>query len=55
MANKGISQFIKDIYRLYKLGKGNGESLISVDESLFIHLNRQKTWVLVLKILKQKK
>ena len=43
---KSLAHYIKDIYRLYKLGKPNGESLISVDESLFIHLKRQKIWVL---------
>ena len=43
---RALAHYIKDIYRLYKLGKPNGESLISVDESLFIHLKRQKIWVL---------
>ena len=41
-----LAHYIKDIYRLYKLGKPNGESLINVNETLFIHLKGHKIWVL---------
>ena len=34
-----FGHYIKDIYRLNKLGKSNGGSNISIDESLFTHYN----------------
>ena len=40
-----IAHYLKDIYRLYKLGKSERGSLINIDESLFIHINDEKIWI----------
>ena len=40
-----ITHYLKDIYRLYKVGKSEGGSLISIDESLFVHINGEKIWI----------
>ena len=40
-----IAHFLKDEYRLNKLGNRNGTSNISIDESMFTHLNGRKIWV----------
>ncbi len=40
-----IAHYLKDIYRLYKLDKSEGGSLISIDESLFVHINGEKIWI----------
>ena len=37
-----IAHYLKDINRLYKLGKSEGGSLISIDESLFVNINGEK-------------
>ena len=52
---RALAHYIKDIYRLYILGKANGENLISVDESLFIHLNGHKMLALGAKNTETKK
>ena len=41
-----FSHYLKDIYRLYKLGKSNGGSLISSDESDFVDVKGEKYWVI---------
>ena len=38
--------YLKDIYRLQKLGKTNGVSLISIDESDFVDIQGEKYWVI---------
>ena len=43
--------YLKDIYRLNKLGKKNGGSLISIDESGFVDVNGEKYWVIGLTII----
>lgn len=42
MVSKDFTHYIKDEYRLNKLGNRNGTSNISVDESKFKHINVQK-------------
>ena len=42
---QAFAHYIKDIYKLNKLGNRNGISNISVDESMFTHINGQKIWV----------
>ena len=37
-----FAHYIKDIYRLNKLGKAQGGSNISIDESMFTHSNGKK-------------
>lgn len=37
-----FSHYLKDIYRLRKLGKQNGGSLISIDESDFVDVKGEK-------------
>ena len=41
-----FSHYLKDIYRLQKLGKTNGGSLISIDESDFVDVQGEKYWVI---------
>ena len=36
---RAFSHYLKDIYSLHKLGKTEGGSLISMDESLFVRRN----------------
>ena len=43
---RAFAHYLKDIYRLYKLGKTEGGSMISVDESYFVKQNGTKIWVL---------
>ena len=40
-----FAHYIKDIYRQNKLGKAQGGSNISIDESMFTHSNGNKIWV----------
>lgn len=40
-----FAHYIKDIYLLNKLGKNNGGNNISIDESLFTHINWEIIWV----------
>ena len=42
-----ITHYLKDFYRFHRLGKeqGEGVSNISMDESLFAHINGEKIWV----------
>ena len=40
-----FAHYIKDIYRINKLGKRQGGSNISIDESMFTHSNGNKIWV----------
>ena len=37
-----FAHYITDIYKLNKIGKRNGGSNITIDESLFIHINGKK-------------
>ena len=37
--------FLKDEYRLNKLGNRNGSANISIDESMFTHVDGSKIWV----------
>ena len=41
-----FSHYLKDIYRQQKLGKSNGGSLISIDESDFVDVKGEKFWVI---------
>ena len=43
---KIIAHYIKDTYKFHRLGKTNGGSNISMDESLFTHINGEKIWVI---------
>jgi len=36
---RAFAHYLKDIYSLHKLGKTEGGSLISMDESLFVRRN----------------
>ena len=36
----------KGFYRFYKLGNSTGGSHISIDESLFVHINGEKIWII---------
>ena len=40
-----FAHFIKDIYKLEKIGNVQGGSVISMDESMFAHENNNKIWV----------
>ena len=40
-----IAHYLKDFYRFHRLGKEQGGSNISMDESLFTHINGEKIWV----------
>ena len=42
-----MAHYLKDIYRLYKLGSSTGGSYISIDESLFVHISSdEKIWII---------
>ena len=43
---RAFAYYLKDIYSLHKLGKTEGGSLISMDESLFECRNGTNLWVL---------
>ena len=44
-----MAHYLKDIYRLYKLGKSTGGSYISIEELLFIHIKDEKIWIIGVK------
>ena len=41
-----MAHYLKDIYRLYKLGSSTGGSYISIDKSLFVNINGEKIWII---------
>ena len=43
---KIITHYLKDYYKFNKLGKLREGSNISMDESMFIHINGEKIWVI---------
>jgi hypothetical protein len=52
---QAFAHYIKDEYRINKLGNRNGTSNISMDESMFTHINVKKYGLLELKIIPQEK
>ena len=47
-----FAHYIKDIYSLKKLGKAQGGSNISMEESMFTYSNDNKIWILEQLIIK---
>ena len=44
-----MAHYLKDIYRLYKLGKSTGGSYIIIEELLFVHIKDEKIWIIGVK------
>ena len=43
---KALAHYLKDIYKLHKLGKSERGSLISIEESYFVKQNGRKLWII---------